>query len=93
MHPLDQDALDAVLLDHGAAAQVIASIPDVSDETVGRFLDQMERGMHSWTWRMDEELRRRAVVLVRDWAVGHFGSLDVPLAPEYRLVVRRNDLP
>ena len=61
--------------------------------TVGQFLDQMERGMHSWTWRVDEATRRRAVASVRVWAEERFGSLGSAVADRSRITVRRYDLP
>src|SRR4051812_41674601 len=47
------------LLALGARGGEIASIPDRSRETMGEFLDQMEAGMHSWTWRTEQPDRRR----------------------------------
>jgi ubiquinone/menaquinone biosynthesis C-methylase UbiE len=80
------------LLSLGARGGEIASIPDRSRETMGEFLDQMEAGMHSWTWRTEEPERRRAVDAVRRWAIDRYGSLDEPVSPDYRLVVRVYDL-
>ncbi len=80
------------LLSLGARGGEIASIPDGSRETTGEFLDQMEAGMHSWTWRTEEPQRRRAVDAVRRWAIDRYGLLDEPVSPDYRLVVRVYDL-
>ena len=80
------------LLALGARGGEVASIPDRSRETMGEFLDQMEAGMHSWTWRTEEPERRRAVESVRRWAIERYGSLDGPASPDYRLVVRVYDL-
>jgi ubiquinone/menaquinone biosynthesis C-methylase UbiE len=76
------------LLALGARGGEIASIPDHTRETTGEFLDQMEAGMHSWTWRTEEADRRRAVEAVRVWASKEYGSLEEPVSPDYRLVVR-----
>jgi ubiquinone/menaquinone biosynthesis C-methylase UbiE len=92
LHPRDQDALDDVFAERGARPRIAATIPDHTTETVGTFLDQIADGMHSWTWGVDEQLRRRSVRQVRAWAAERFGSLEVPLAPEYDLVVRVYDL-
>jgi ubiquinone/menaquinone biosynthesis C-methylase UbiE len=80
------------LLALGARGGEVASIPDRSRETIGEFLDQMEAGMHSWTWRTEELERRRAVDVVRRCATDRYGSLDQPVSPDYRLVVRVYDL-
>jgi ubiquinone/menaquinone biosynthesis C-methylase UbiE len=92
LDPRDKASMQRELTALGARGGEVASIPDTMGETVGEFLDQMERGMHSWTWRVDEESRKRAVGAVRAWAFGRFGSLEAPVSPEYRLVVRRFDL-
>jgi ubiquinone/menaquinone biosynthesis C-methylase UbiE len=70
------------LLALGARGGEVASIQDHSRETIGEFLDQMEAGMHSWTWRVDEADRRRAVHAVRVWAAEQFGSLEAPVSPD-----------
>ena len=86
------EAAHEELLSLGARGGEIASIPDGSRESMGEFLDQMEAGMHSWTWRTEEPDRRRAVHAVRRWATERYGSLDGPVSPDYRLVVRVYDL-
>jgi SAM-dependent methyltransferase len=93
LDPRDMASMELHLAALGARGGEIASIPDTTSETVGQFVDQMERGMHSWTWRVDEEVRKRAAEALRAWASERFGSLDVLVSPEYRLVVRRYDLP
>jgi len=93
MHPGDQIVLDRLLAGHGAEVRIVGSIPDRREETIGDFLDQMEAGMHSWTWRVEEDVRRRAVARTRAWAAERFGSLDRWLAPEHQLEVRRYELP
>ncbi|MFL5767734.1 MAG: class I SAM-dependent methyltransferase [Actinomycetota bacterium] len=80
------------LVSLGARGGAVASIPDRSPETMGEFLDQMEAGMHSWTWRTDEAERRRAVDAVRRWATDRYGSLQDPVSPDYRLVVHVYEL-
>ena len=83
------DEADRALLALGARGDEVASIPDRSGESMGEFLDQMEAGMHSWTWRVEKPERRGAVEAVRRWAAEEYGSLDGPVSPDYRLVVRR----
>jgi len=80
------------LISRGTRGGEVASIPDRSRETMREFLDQMDAGMHSWTWRTEEPERRRAVEAVRRWAIERYGSLDEPVSPDYRLVVRVYDL-
>ncbi len=63
---------------HGAEARELPRITERVAQTMGEFLDQMEAGMHSWTWEVDEGERREAVAELRSWARERWGSLDPP---------------
>jgi ubiquinone/menaquinone biosynthesis C-methylase UbiE len=63
---------------HGAKVRALPTIPERVDRTLGEFLDQMEEGLHSWTWEVDDEARREAVTEVRAWALERWGTLDPP---------------
>jgi hypothetical protein len=49
--------------------------------------------MHSWTWRVPHEVRRRVGPELRTWAEGRFGSLGRPVEPDLRILWRAYDLP
>jgi hypothetical protein len=53
----------------------------------------MKRGEHSWTWRVDAEVRERIIPDTQRWAAQRFGSLNVPLEPDLEIVWRAYDLP
>jgi ubiquinone/menaquinone biosynthesis C-methylase UbiE len=61
--------------------------------TVGQFLDEMDAGMHSWTWRVPDDVRRRLVPELRSWAEGRFGSLERPVEPDLQILWQAYDLP
>ena len=63
---------------HAAEARELPRITSRVAQTMGEFLDQMEAGMHSWTWEVDEGRRREAVAELRTWALERWGSLDPP---------------
>jgi SAM-dependent methyltransferase len=63
---------------HGATVRALPTIPERVERTLGEFLDQMEAGLHSWTWEVDEEARREAVAELRGWARERWGTLDPP---------------
>ncbi len=93
LDPREPARLDAALAAHGATVRELPPIPERLEQTVGAFIDEMEQGVQSWTWRVDEGTRRSATVDVRAWALERFGSLDRPLEPDLSLAWRAYDLP
>ena len=74
----------------------LSNLPPIGtndDTTVGQFLDEMDAGMHSWTWRVPDEVRRRVGPQLRTWAEGRFGSLERPVEPDLQILWRAYDLP
>jgi ubiquinone/menaquinone biosynthesis C-methylase UbiE len=63
---------------NGAKARALPTLPERVDRTLGEFLDQMEEGLHSWTWEVEEQARRGAVAEIRAWALERWGTLDPP---------------
>jgi len=53
----------------------------------------MDAGMHSWTWRVPDDVRHRIGPELRAWAERRFGSLDRPVEPDLQIVWRAYDLP
>jgi SAM-dependent methyltransferase len=93
LDPRDPAALDHEFERHGARARVLPPIATHDETTVGQFLDEMDAGMHSWTWRVPDDVRRRVVPELRAWASGRFGSLERPVEPDLQILWRAYDLP
>jgi SAM-dependent methyltransferase len=93
LDPRDPDVLDLEFERHGARARLLPPIATHDDTTVGQFLDEMDEGMHSWTWRVPDDVRRRVLPELRTWAQGRFGSLDQPVEPDLQILWRAYDLP
>ena len=74
----ESGAIERAFQEHGAASRPLPTITERVGQTLGEFLEQMEAGMHSWTWEVDEETRRDAVAEIRVWALERWGSLDPP---------------
>jgi ubiquinone/menaquinone biosynthesis C-methylase UbiE len=88
----DQGNLDAAFAEHGARVRELRTIPEHLNQSLGGFLDQMADGLHSWTWEVDEEVRRRAAAEIREWSLERYGSLDPPSARNVTLRWRVYDL-
>jgi SAM-dependent methyltransferase len=84
--------LDAAFKRHGAEGRELPPVPERLSRSLGRFLDEMEEGLHSWTWDVEEQARREAVAEVRRWALERFGTLDPPTAREATLEYRAYNL-
>jgi ubiquinone/menaquinone biosynthesis C-methylase UbiE len=78
---------------HGAEARELPRITARVAQTMGEFLDQMAAGMHSWTWEVDEETRRKAVAELREWALERWGTLDPPGGRDVAIEWYAFDLP
>jgi SAM-dependent methyltransferase len=93
LDPRDAGALDREFARAAARVRLLPPIRTSDDTTIGGFLNEMDQGMHSWTWRVPDEVRRKVVPEVRAWARDRFGSLDRPLEPNLEIVWRAYDLP
>jgi ubiquinone/menaquinone biosynthesis C-methylase UbiE len=99
--PSFADALDAwesgsiegAFREHGATLRTLPTIEERVGQTLGGFLDQMEAGLHSWTWEVDEERRRDVVAELRSWALQRWGTLDPPAARDVAIEWQAYDLP
>ena len=74
----ESSAIQRAFQEHGALGRPLPMITERVGQTLEEFLDQMEAGMHSWTWEVEEETRREAVAEVRTWALERWGTLDPP---------------
>jgi ubiquinone/menaquinone biosynthesis C-methylase UbiE len=88
----DLERLDRAFAERGATARALPSFPERVETSLATFLDQMAEGLHSWTWDLDDDLRRAAVADVRRWAEERFGTLDPPEAREVTIEWRAYDL-
>jgi SAM-dependent methyltransferase len=93
LDPRDPVALDREFERRGAPARLLPPIATHDDTTVGQFLDEMDAGMHSWTWRVPDDVRRRVGPELRTWAEERFGSLERPMEPDLQILWRAYDLP
>jgi len=92
LDPRDPAALDREFERHGARARVLPPIATHDDTTIGQFLNEMDAGMHSWTWRVPDDVRRRVGPELRTWAEARFGSLERPVEPDLQILWRAYDL-
>ena len=93
LDPRDPGALDREFERHEARARLLPPIATHDDTTVGQFLNEMDAGMHSWTWRVPDDVRRRVGPELRTWAAARFGSLERPVEPDLQILWRAYDLP
>lgn len=92
---LDHDTreLDGEMTRLGAGVRALPPVADRRRVSPSEFIEQLERAVFSWTWRIDEATRRRAGARVRDWAAARFGSLETPQEAEAPIAWRAYDLP
>ncbi len=93
LDPRDPAALDREFERHGARVRLLPPIATHDDATVGQVLDEIDAGMHSWTWRVPDDVRHRIGPELRTWAEGRFGSLERPVEPDLQILWRAYDLP
>jgi SAM-dependent methyltransferase len=88
----DVESLDAAMADLGTPMRTLDPIHEEVEETMGEFLDEIERGAYSWTWPVDENARSAAVRELRVWAMERYGALDVPRREALTTIWRAYDL-
>lgn len=92
LDPRDVARMDEAFARHPARPRALPSIPERFSQSLGEFIDQMEEGLHSWTWEVEDGVRREAVAEVRRWALERFGSLDPSSARHSMLEWRAYDV-
>jgi SAM-dependent methyltransferase len=88
-----EDELDAAMADLGASIRILQPIVHTGEEALAEFLDGIEDGRYSWTWRVPEDGRRAAARELRTWAQERFGPLDVRMPYRFETTWRAYDLP
>jgi ubiquinone/menaquinone biosynthesis C-methylase UbiE len=65
--------LDEVFASCGGGLREMASKASSVDSSLERFFAETAERMYSWTWRSTEEELRRAIDVVRAWAIERYG--------------------
>ena len=87
------DTLDAEMANHGATLRLLPPVGEGGEETIRSFLDEIRENLFSWTWRVPEDVRMRAVDELEPWAEDRFGDLDEVRRFQHPTVWRAYDLP
>ena len=75
--------LDEVFRSNGGVLREVVETPGSVDSSLERFFNETLERTYSWTWRVPDDELRRAVDVVRPWAMERFGGdLDAPFAPD-----------
>lgn len=72
----DFDSLDAAMGDLGATPRPLPAVHEGADEPLSEFLREIEENRYSWTWKVADDVRLRALQELRPWAEERFGPLD-----------------
>jgi SAM-dependent methyltransferase len=86
-------ALDARLVVAGCASRLLPPIPVTHEATLAEHIDRLEAGLYSWTWGIDDAIRRDAAGDVRAWAAAEIAPLDVPQLRSGEIRYRAYDVP
>jgi ubiquinone/menaquinone biosynthesis C-methylase UbiE len=89
----EPDDIDGFARGLGAHVRVLDPVPAVRTASSNEIIGQLERGVFSFTWDMQESQRLEAGRRVRAWAAGRFGSLDDPRGFDFEIRWRVYDLP
>lgn len=92
LNPQDTESLDGIFEARGAVARELPSIPSPGVETTRQFIESVERNQYSWTWRLSDGERRRAIGALRAWAEGRGLDPDAILDPDLQTDWRAYDL-
>jgi len=70
------DDVDAEMRARGVEVRKLRDVKNESSASVSELLDALEKGIWSACWSIDEETRRRAAAVTREWARREMGDLD-----------------
>ena len=85
--------LDSFFASLGATSRDLPSYEERGRGSLEGQIASLERGDFSYTWRLDDETRRRAAGEVRAWARATYGSLDKLRPTSSAITWRAYDLP
>ncbi len=72
----DTQTLDGAMAALGCGLRLLGPVRHEHRERLSDYLDEVDAGMYSWTWRIDEAVRREAVAAIRSWAEERWGPLE-----------------
>jgi SAM-dependent methyltransferase len=88
----DTSNLDVAMAALGCDLRLLGPLRNETTERVSEFLNEIEQGVYSWTWPIDEGSRREAVAAIRPWAEHRWGPLDREIAVVYETYWRVYDV-
>jgi len=86
------ETLDAAMRELGLVPRALPRVERIETETWGEHLRKIRDGRLSWTWRVREEDRLRAVEEVWAWGEARFGDLDAPRPVSMPIRLRAYDV-
>ena len=87
------DELDAAMAALGASVRELEPVNEGGEEAMRAFLDEIRDNLFSWTWKVPEDVRLRAVGELEPWAAERWGDLDEVRRFDHATVWRAYDLP
>jgi SAM-dependent methyltransferase len=87
------DELDEEMLGHEATIRKLPVLVEDVAVSLDEFIEGIEENRYSWTWRVPEDVRLRAVAEIRRWAAERFGPVDDAGRFEQAHVWHAYDLP
>jgi ubiquinone/menaquinone biosynthesis C-methylase UbiE len=89
----DFDRLDRAMEGLGASGRSLPEVHEDSADSLAEFLRGIEENRFSWTWAVDDHVRRAALEEIRPWAEHRFGPLEEPRLRPHATRWRAYDLP
>jgi hypothetical protein len=89
----DPDQIDRFARTLGAEVRALPPIRAVRRAPPGELIGQLEQGLFSFTWQIEESARVDAGRRVRAWALDRFGALDEPRNFDFEIRWRAYHLP
>jgi ubiquinone/menaquinone biosynthesis C-methylase UbiE len=72
------EELDAAMTEFGARPRELVEIPAEAETTIEEHVELLAKSVYSFTWGVEEAMRRRAAEEARAWAATHVGSTAQP---------------
>lgn len=88
-----EDELEEAMGALGLAGRDLPRFTEVERDGLDGFMDAVDQNRFSWTWKVDDALRARAVAEVRRSVEERYGPLDQIPLEEHEIAWRAYDLP
>lgn len=85
--------VDAAMAELGSNGRSLPVVRGEEIATPNERIGRLEAGLYSFTWRVDDEIRRQGARAVRRWAAETLGDLDEPRAVPIEVAFRAYDVP